>query len=643
MNWFVLQPDTLQRVGWTLVHFAWQATVVAAVLKATLWSCRHQSPKLRYALACAALLVLTILPVLTFTLNWGGDGGQVSGETFSSRERRKHLTQSQLLAQVQGNTATMSTIDHLVGRATVLVHPLLTPITYAWMTGLMLLMLRYVIQWATLRHRMSVQPIKSKKLRSKLRKLSTQLDVRDVTFAASARLQSPVTIRFFRPLVLLPITLASGMPHDLILALAAHELAHIRRHDYLVNLLQMVLEHLLFFHPAVWWVSARIRAERENCCDDIALEAVGPVVYAKALEMLELRRHAPIAMAPGASDGSLVNRIVRILVGRGRISAAGAIVSIAITCAVLLSASTIFGRTMQPNELWWQVQQTRSVSAAVCDAMGVESGSTAFLEPLAKAVANPKPTEEEIEQLVTAFEHGAKPDALARLMLPFMSATDNWAADKAPGWRYGSQGRRLQLAERLWLRAKAMAQSDPSKARKYAMASFMLNAQEPIRAGGLIMSRLDNDPEFSRVAEVTERQRERLRMVLLKESAATSIYTTASVSVRGEVNQRYWGVERETSISNAECANLVRVVSQYCERDRFAVQREVASLLWVLREADASLATTLYLEMKSKNYGDHWQRWLDEAMNSPKHYRPSSTSTKPAGKVLWESKPKSAQ
>ena len=642
MNWLVLHPDTLQRVGWTLVHFAWQATVVAAVLKATLWSCRHQSPKLRYGLACTALLVLTVLPVLTFTLNWGADGGQVSGTTFTRFDRGRSLTDAQILDKMRDNTGTMSTAERVVKQVTGLIHPLLVPITYAWLTGLLVLMLRYVIQWATLRSRMSVRPIKSKKLRSKLRKLAAKLDVRGVTFAVSAKLQSPVTIRFIRPLVLLPISLASGMPHDLILALAAHELAHIRRHDYLVNLLQMVLEHLLFFHPAVWWVSACIRAERENCCDDIALEAVGPVTYAKALERLELQRHTPIIMAPGASDGSLVNRIGRILIGRGRISAAGAIVSIAITCAVLLSASTIFGRTLQPNELWWQIQQTRSISAAVCDAMGVESNSTAFLEPLAQAVAREKPTDQEIEQLVAAFEHGANPDTMTHLMLPNMSATDEWAADNAPGWRYGAQGRRIQLAERLWLRAKAMAPSNPSKARRYALASFILNAQEPVRTGGRMMGRLDNDPEFSRVAQVTERQRERLRMVLLKENEAAKLYGPAMASVRRQVNERLLGIERETSISNEECANVLRMVSQFCDHDRYGVQRQVAQLLWMLRECDASVAAALYADLKKENYGDHWQRWLDEAANSPKRFRATDTTTRPAGKTLWQT-PRPAQ
>ena len=92
-------------------------------------------------------------------------------------------------------------------------------------------------------------------------------------------------------------------------AILAHELAHIRRHDYLVNLMQTVAETLLFYHPAVWWVSARIRDEREHCCDDLAVALCGdPVSYVAALTELETWRSGEAALAPAATGGSLLNR-----------------------------------------------------------------------------------------------------------------------------------------------------------------------------------------------------------------------------------------------------------------------------------------------------------------------------------------------
>src|SRR5688572_215191 len=82
-----IHPDILQRIGWTLIHFVWQAVVVAAVLKAALWACRERSSQFRYLLACTALVAMTALPLVTFALNWGSDGGRVAGRTFARGER----------------------------------------------------------------------------------------------------------------------------------------------------------------------------------------------------------------------------------------------------------------------------------------------------------------------------------------------------------------------------------------------------------------------------------------------------------------------------------------------------------------------------------------------------------------------------
>ena len=103
-------------------------------------------------------------------------------------------------------------------------------------------------------------------------------------------------------------------PPDVLRAVIAHELAHIRRHDYLVNLFQVVAETLLFYHPGVWWVSRRMRVERENCCDDLAVDLCGnPVIYARALADLEELRFGTPALALGADGGSLIERIRRLL------------------------------------------------------------------------------------------------------------------------------------------------------------------------------------------------------------------------------------------------------------------------------------------------------------------------------------------
>src|SRR5207247_762569 len=124
----------------------------------------------------------------------------------------------------------------------------------------------------------------------------------------SALVDVPTVVGCMRPVILLPIAAISNLTPSQIEAILAHELAHIRRHDYLVNLLQTLAETLLFYHPGVWWVSARIREEREHCCDDVAVEVCGDaVIYARALAELETWRVESTALTIAATGGSRLN------------------------------------------------------------------------------------------------------------------------------------------------------------------------------------------------------------------------------------------------------------------------------------------------------------------------------------------------
>jgi len=142
--------------------------------------------------------------------------------------------------------------------------------------------------------------------------------------------------------ILLPLDLLAGMPAGQLETILLHELAHIRRHDYLVNLLQTVAENLLFYHPAVWWISRVIRTEREHCCDDLVVAVRGDAHdYAVALTTLETRRWTgePVLASTG---GNLVKRIHRLLHHSERphtaLTPAFAACLIVVTAAVALTA-----------------------------------------------------------------------------------------------------------------------------------------------------------------------------------------------------------------------------------------------------------------------------------------------------------------
>ena len=133
-----------------------------------------------------------------------------------------------------------------------------------------------------------------------------------VEILESAAVAVPTLVGWVKPVVLLPAAALAGLTAVQLEAILAHELAHVRRHDYLVNLLQSIVETLLFYHPAVWWVSAEVRAEREHCCDDLAIAVCGDrLVYVSALAELTSIERQVFALA--ATDGSLLTRVRRIL------------------------------------------------------------------------------------------------------------------------------------------------------------------------------------------------------------------------------------------------------------------------------------------------------------------------------------------
>ena len=149
----------------------------------------------------------------------------------------------------------------------------------------------------------------------RLDQLSARLRVtKSVALLETCFAEAPVVIGCLRPVILFPVGLLAGMPASQIEAILLHELAHIRRRDYLANLLQTVVEGFLFYHPAVWWISSVIRTERENCCDDLVVAINGNAhEYATALTALEETRWAANQAALAATGGVLMKRIRRLL------------------------------------------------------------------------------------------------------------------------------------------------------------------------------------------------------------------------------------------------------------------------------------------------------------------------------------------
>jgi beta-lactamase regulating signal transducer with metallopeptidase domain len=195
-----------------------------------------------------------------------------------------------------------------------------------WIAGVLLLCARLASAWAQAQ-RLRVRGTRpaAAALQAGAARLASRLGVRRaVRVLESTVAEVPTVVGWLRPVILFPAGAIAGLPPQHLEALLAHELAHVRRHDYLVNLLQTLVETLLFYHPAVWWVSSRIRHEREHCADDLAVQACGDrFLVARALTAMEELRVNPLqpGVAMAANGGSLVSRIQRLL-GRTRGSGA---------------------------------------------------------------------------------------------------------------------------------------------------------------------------------------------------------------------------------------------------------------------------------------------------------------------------------
>ncbi len=335
----LLQHPAIEVTGWTLLHFVWQGILIALAANFALSILRRATPQSRYLLACSTMTALILAPVVTAgwlftesglsptycsaTVNdWQQPASPLSWSSIEPRTKADSVWFANENRPAIGNADESTTTiialadDSVSWMSTRWLDACLPWIVGTWCCGVVLLSIRLlaglyrVWQWKRQGSRLT-----DTDLIRRTAELATRMGIRTrFQLLQSAQAAVPAVIGWLRPAVIVPISLITTMSPQELDSLLAHELAHIRRHDYLVNLLQTVVETLLFYHPAVWWISSVLRAERENCCDDVAAEMCGDrIVLAKALaRMEELRCHTP-GLAMSARNGSLLYRIRRIL------------------------------------------------------------------------------------------------------------------------------------------------------------------------------------------------------------------------------------------------------------------------------------------------------------------------------------------
>jgi GWxTD domain-containing protein len=285
-----------EAIGWTLLHSLWEGTVIAILLAAAMFGVR--SPRARYLLACTAILAM--LTAFCLTAVWLLPHQAENATVLrGSRPLWDAIPEANRFESWNLNLAAVA--------------PWLGPF---WFAGVWLICIWHVASWVfaqRLRRRGVV--CANDVWQEKIADFSRMLRIsRTVVLVESCLTEVPVILGHLHPLILLPIGLLSGLPGEQVEAILIHELAHISRHDYFVNLLQRFAEAFFFYHPAAWWISKVIRTEREHCCDDIVVSITRNAhEYSVALAALEEKRLSGRELAIAATGGNLMKRIHRML------------------------------------------------------------------------------------------------------------------------------------------------------------------------------------------------------------------------------------------------------------------------------------------------------------------------------------------
>lgn len=388
----ILNSSFLYSLSLTLLHFLWQGLLVALVLKSALLIVNDKKPQLRYALSTLAMIVNLCLPIITFNIIYSAELAlsSTSNNVLLFNGLIQELQQPDLLLSYQGLTELL---------------PVILPyISILWLAAVILLASKLLLEIYNVNNlpkQNSVEP--TEVLLARFNELATQLKLTiKPKLLISLKVDVPMAIGWLKPVVLIPATMVSGLNTAQLEMLILHELAHIRRHDYIVNFIQTFVEILLFFHPGVLWVSKQMRNEREYCSDDIAVQHCGDAVaYAHTLadtaSICKSHRHTIPSMAMAASGGDLKQRVIRLVdhhcAPQNSISKWAASATIVLSILLLSSKQLL---TMPLLNIWHEEVPFNKIKHANAQDEQIQNDTELFdsklpTESIAKQLLTPQP------------------------------------------------------------------------------------------------------------------------------------------------------------------------------------------------------------------------------------------------------------
>src|SRR5688500_8425968 len=314
-------------IGWTLIHSVWQGALIALAVTVLLAIVPRASARARYAVLCGALGAHLAAPVVTAAViaprafadaTWSDTAPARTSSVVvvPSAGMGEPIVIRDVVSTPAASSSYAARLADVVSRAQL--ERWLPIIVLAWCLGVAVGVVRCVGGWLVMRRLLARATPAAADVASRVMGLARAMGIhRRIAVMVSADIGGPFTTGWLRPVIVMPLSMLSGLDPVHVNAIVAHELAHIRRWDYFVAIAQSVALTVLFHHPVTWWLDRRLRVEREYCCDDLAVAASrDPVGYVRALAELESVRLGLPSLALAATDGSLQDRATRLLAGR---------------------------------------------------------------------------------------------------------------------------------------------------------------------------------------------------------------------------------------------------------------------------------------------------------------------------------------
>ena len=315
----LLSERVVEALGWTFVHSLWQGALIALLLGIFMIATHKFTSTTRYFIAVTALVFMLCCSIFTFIRSYKNaqpvNTEQLIGQTTVVQNTLNEVNvtapQTVMNREKQGFKYYIQSYKKYFYQN----FPLIVTL---WILGMLVFALKFMGSMAYVQRMKNYRIIPVDAIwEKKFQKLCRELGVsKSVRIFQSSLAKVPMVIGYVKPVILFPISAFSGLSPLQLESILVHELAHVVRHDYLVNLLQSVVEILFFYHPAVWWMSSVIRNERENCCDDLAIEFTGDSInFAKALAGIQeqLLKNEGLAMAITGKKNKLLKRIQRLI------------------------------------------------------------------------------------------------------------------------------------------------------------------------------------------------------------------------------------------------------------------------------------------------------------------------------------------